>query len=203
MFGVVPLICAKKSFINQADAKGEWGWGGGGGGRRTGFKFKGLLRYQKPHVTDNISIYAFAYNVQYADSLYCCLYSNIRYNIQCRITNFLHCELLARPVHFWLPKLYRGGTLLARPVHFWRPKVYRGGSLVPRPRSPTAAGGLHHRYVESGHFPRSGDVIHPQLLGIWVWGRDYRGGTNLVTKNVPPGTIFALYNFCVTVPLHC
>ena len=21
-------------------------------------------------------------------------------------------------------------------------------------------------------FPRSGDVIHPQLLGIWVWGRD-------------------------------
>ena len=54
-------------------------------------KFKGLLRYQKPHVTDNISIYAFAYNVQYADSLYCCLYSNIRYNIQCRITNFLHC----------------------------------------------------------------------------------------------------------------
>ena len=112
MFGVVPLICAKKSFINQADAKGEWGWGGGGGGRRTGvrkvkaqitivrgspnrvtlMKFKGLLRYQKPHVTDNISIYAFAYNVQYADSLYCCLYLNIRYNIQCRITNFLHCD---------------------------------------------------------------------------------------------------------------
>ena len=111
MFGVVSLICAKKSFINQADAKGEWGWGGGGGGRRTGLrkvkaqitivrgspnrvtlmKFKGLLRYQKPHVTDNISIYAFAYNVQYEDSLYCCLYSNIRYNIQCRITNFLHC----------------------------------------------------------------------------------------------------------------
>ena len=23
------------------------------------------------------------------------------------------------------------------------------------------------------HFPRSGDVIHPQLLGIWVWVRDY------------------------------
>ena len=84
---------------------------GGGGGRRTGLrkvkaqitivrgspnrvtlmKFKGLLRYQKPHVTDNISIYAFAYNVQYADSLYCCLYLNIRYDIQCRITNFLHC----------------------------------------------------------------------------------------------------------------
>ena len=39
MFGVVPLICAKKSFINQADAKGEWGWGGGGGGgRRTGLR---------------------------------------------------------------------------------------------------------------------------------------------------------------------
>ena len=36
MFGVVPLICAKKSFINQADAKGEWG--GGGGGRRTGLR---------------------------------------------------------------------------------------------------------------------------------------------------------------------
>ena len=62
-------------------------------------------------------------------------------------------------------------------------------SLVPRPRFPTAAGGLHHRYVESGIVPRprfptaagglhhryvesSGDVIHPQLLGIWVWGRD-------------------------------
>ena len=28
----------------------------------------------------------------------------------------------------------------------------------------------------------------------------YRGGTNLVTKNVPPGTIFARYNFCVTGP---
>ena len=89
------------------------GGGGGGGGRRTGLrkvkaqitivrgspnrvtlvKFKGLLRYQKPHVTDNISICAFAYNVQYADSLYCCLYSNIRYNIQCRITNFLHCVI--------------------------------------------------------------------------------------------------------------
>ena len=24
-----------------------------------------------------------------------------------------------------------------------------------------------------GHFPRSGDVIHPQLLGTWVWVRDY------------------------------
>ena len=61
--------------------------------RVTLMKFKGLLRYQKPHETDNISIYAFAYNVQYADSLYCCLYSNIRYNIQCRITNFLHCVI--------------------------------------------------------------------------------------------------------------
>ena len=88
-----------------------------GGGRRTGLrkfkaqitivrgspkrvtlmKFKGLLRYQKPHVTDYIAIYAFAYNVQYADSLYCCLYSNIRYNIQCRITNFLHCEACLSP----------------------------------------------------------------------------------------------------------
>ena len=33
-------------------------------------------------------------------------------------------------------------------------------SLLPRPRFPTAADGLHHRYVESGlhktHFPRSG-----------------------------------------------
>ena len=110
VFGVVPLICAKKSFINQADAKGEWGWGGrrtglrkvkaqitivrGSPNRVTLMKFKGLLRYQKPHVTDNISIYAFAYNVQYADSLYCCLYLNIRYNIQCRITHFLHCVTL-------------------------------------------------------------------------------------------------------------
>ena len=35
---------------------------------------------------------AFAYNVQYAGS---CIYSNIRYNIQCRIRNFLllHCEI--------------------------------------------------------------------------------------------------------------
>ena len=41
-------------------------------------------------------------------------------------------------------------------------------SLVPGPRFPTAADGLHHRYVERG-----GDVIHPQLLGIWVWVRDY------------------------------
>ena len=32
MFGVVPLICAKKSFINQADAKGSGDGGGGGGG---------------------------------------------------------------------------------------------------------------------------------------------------------------------------
>ena len=37
MFGVVPLICAKKSFINQADAKGEWGWGGGGGAEEDWF----------------------------------------------------------------------------------------------------------------------------------------------------------------------
>ena len=65
------------------------GGGGGGGGRRTGLrkvkaqitivrgspnrvtlmKFKGLLRYQKPHVTDYISIYVFAYNVLYGDML--------------------------------------------------------------------------------------------------------------------------------------
>ena len=38
-------------------------------------------------------------------------------------------------------------------------------TLVPRPRFPTAAYGLHHRYV-------SGDVIHTQLLGVWVWVRD-------------------------------
>ena len=33
-----------------------------------------------------------------------------------------------------------------------RPCQYENGkaSLVPRPRFPTAAGGLHHRYVESG-----------------------------------------------------
>ena len=103
-------MCEEK-FYKPSRCKGGSGDGGGGGGRTglrkvkaqitivrgspnrvTLMKFKGLLRYQKPHVTDNISIYAFAYNVQYADSLYCCLYSNIRYNIQCRITNFLHCE---------------------------------------------------------------------------------------------------------------
>ena len=27
--------------------------------------------------------------------------------------------------------------------------------------------------ISQTHFPRSGDVIYPQLLGIWVWGRDY------------------------------
>ena len=95
--------------------------GGGGGGRRTGLrkvkaqitivrgspnhvtvmKFKGLLRYQKPHVTDYISIYLFAYNVLYADSLYCYLYSNIRYNIQCRITNFLHCASQGHGIIIW------------------------------------------------------------------------------------------------------
>ena len=48
-------------------------------------------------------------------------------------------------------------------------KTHKTPSLVPRPKFPTAAGGLHHR-----HFPRSGDVIHPQVLGIWVWVRDYK-----------------------------
>ena len=86
---------------------------GGGGGKRTGLrkvktqitivrgspkrvtlmKFNSLLRYHKPHVTDYI---AFAYNVQYADR-YCCVYWNISYNIQCRITNVLHCGLCRRP----------------------------------------------------------------------------------------------------------
>ena len=96
VFGVVPLICAKKSFITKQMQRrgGEWFTEGqspnydvrGSPKRVTLMKFKGLLRYQKPHVTDYI---AFAYNVQYAD---CCVYSNIRYNIQCRITNFLHCD---------------------------------------------------------------------------------------------------------------
>ena len=70
-------MCEEK-FYNQADAKGGGGMGGRGGGgrRRTGLrkvkaqitivrgspkrvtlmKFKGLLRYQKPHVTDYIAI---------------------------------------------------------------------------------------------------------------------------------------------------
>ena len=100
-------MCEEK-FYNQADAKGgrgDGGGGGGGGGRRTGLrkvkaqitivrgspkrvtvmKFKGLLRCQKPHVTDYNKIF----NMQTAYN--CCVYSNIRYNIQCRITNFLHC----------------------------------------------------------------------------------------------------------------
>ena len=101
-------MCEEK-FYKLSRCKGGVGMGGG---RRTGLrkvkaqitivrgspnrvtlmKFKGLLRYQKPHVTDYISIYVLAYNVLYADSLYCYLYSNIRYNIQCRITNFLHCD---------------------------------------------------------------------------------------------------------------
>ena len=33
-------------------------------------------------------------------------------------------------------------------------------SLVPRPRFPTAAGGLHHRYVESGGLVRVNDLIN-------------------------------------------
>ena len=32
MFGVVPLICAKKSFITKQMQRGEGEWGGGGGG---------------------------------------------------------------------------------------------------------------------------------------------------------------------------
>ena len=63
----------EENFYNQADAKGG---GGCGGGRRTGLrkvktqitivrasskrvtlmKFKGLLRYHKPHVTGYIAI---------------------------------------------------------------------------------------------------------------------------------------------------
>ena len=106
VFGVVPLICVKKSFITKQMQREEGGWGGGGAedwfteGQNPNYdsawftkacninEFKGLLRYQKPHVTDYI---AFAYNVQYADSLYCCVYWNISYNTRCRITNFLHC----------------------------------------------------------------------------------------------------------------
>ena len=49
-------------------------------------------------------------------------------------------------------------------------------SLVPRPIFPTAAGGLHHRYVHVGWITRSGDVIHPQLLGIWVWDETRKTG---------------------------
>ena len=99
VFGVVPLICAKKSFITKPmQRKGERTGlrkfktqimiVRGSPKRVTLMKFKGLLRYHKPHMTDYI---AFAYNVQYADSLYCCVYSNKSYNIQCRIINFLHC----------------------------------------------------------------------------------------------------------------
>ena len=70
MFGVVPLICEKKIFITKQMQRG-----GGGGGERTGLrkvktqitivrgspkrvtlmKFKRLLRYQIPHVTDYIA----------------------------------------------------------------------------------------------------------------------------------------------------
>ena len=60
-----------------------------------------------------------------------------------------------------------GGEGHVPPVPLDPPLLSMQSSLVPRPRFLTAAGALHHRYVESG------DVIHPQLLGIWVWGRDY------------------------------
>ena len=32
VFGVVPLLCVKKSFITKQMQRGEGGWGGGGGG---------------------------------------------------------------------------------------------------------------------------------------------------------------------------
>ena len=59
-------------------------------------------------------------------------------------------------------------------------------SLVPRPRFPTAAGGLHHR---------SGDVIPPQLLGIWVWGRDYYDQAIVYSQAQNPGRSVE-FSFC-------
>ena len=59
-----------------------------------------------------------------------------------------------------------------------------GFSLVPRPRFPKAAGGLHHRYVESG-FPRSGDVIHPPAVGNLGLGMRL-GRTPFLWQNMCP-----------------
>ena len=68
MFGVVPLICAKKCFITkqmQREAGGGLVYGRsktqitivrGSPKSVTLMKFKGLLGYHKPHVTDYIAI---------------------------------------------------------------------------------------------------------------------------------------------------
>ena len=40
------------------------------------------------------------------------------------------------------------------------------------------------------HFPRSGDVIHPQLSGIWVWIRDYLPcGSSKTVATMPGSTL--------------
>ena len=82
---VISFSAEGEKFYNQEDAKG-------GGGEGTGLlkvktqimivrgspkcvtlrKFKGLLRYHKPHVTDYIAIYAFAYNTYIAAYIRIC-----------------------------------------------------------------------------------------------------------------------------------
>ena len=64
VFGLVPLICAKKRFITKQMQRGGGGRTGlrkvktqitivrGSPKRVTLMKFKGLLRYHKPHLTD-------------------------------------------------------------------------------------------------------------------------------------------------------
>ena len=148
-------MCEEK-FYKPSRCKGGVGMGGGGGGRRTGLrkvkaqitivrgspnrvtlmKFKGLLRYQKPHVTDYISIYVLAYNVLYADSLYCYLYSNIRYNIQCRITNFLHSDrdsMVGSHLFYLVPTLISNNSDLqdlAKCLLFWERDLPSASSLL-------------------------------------------------------------------------
>ena len=58
-----------------------------------------------------------------------------------------------------------------------------------------------HRYTFGYQNCTGGGTLLARPVHFWR-PKVYRGGTNLVTKNVPPGTIFARYNFCVTYP-HC
>ena len=54
-----------------------------------------------------------------------------------------------------------------------------------------------HRYTFGYQNCTGGGTLLARSVHFWR-PKVYRGGTNLVTKNVPPGTIFARYNFCVT-----
>ena len=101
MFGVVPLICAKKSFINQADAKGEWGWGAGGAedwfteGQSPNYD---SARFTKPCNINEIQRFAkipHSAKSLLCDTVYYSVYSNISSNISClRIEHYKQIRIL-------------------------------------------------------------------------------------------------------------